>query len=594
MTKAEYIKKLQERLENFSRELQEDILEDYKQHFAEGELQGKSDEEIIEELGNIEDMIRDLPEADLKEDVRRRMPDVEAMQGTSDKAFGRGAEEGASAAGRENAWRNAGESRKQYCSDTETDRFFNYSGKYNAMILSGDEANIYLEPSEDDEIHVECRNVQGKHEYYQYEENDIFYAGIRCGEGTEGCWTGVEGNGKSFTVKLFGHTIISYGRMDGFDNTSLALLVKVPKGMPRLSAEVSSGDIYVQGLTQNELQLESSSGDIKVKKAAAGAIKACASSGDVEVRDTGCSGLFQLETSSGDINMHGIKAGRAEVGASSGDIHIENIKCEEIILESSSGDVSTAGVDAGRFRIETSSGDVGIDGATCRAAEVEVSSGDVSIEHIKFETGSVSADAGDLTVSNSRFMTGEFVSNQGDISLAGLEFGTGTFTTDSGDISGKNMKGVKGCFTVAGGDINLQDEGEDCCREYRCMSDVGDISIQSKAAVYECAADSGDISIIAEGNPKKLSVCMNNGDASVRAKGTPEDVNIQLDNGDIVLKMPDTEGMTATVDVGWGDGVVKWDGNRQEVKKGTFTYGSGASKVNVRTGNGDIAVSGAL
>lgn len=592
MTKAEYMKKLQERLENFGRELQEDILEDYRQHFAEGELQGKSDEEIIEELGNIEDMIRDLPEADLKEDVRRRMPDVEAMQGIG--ASGKGAEERASAAGQESAWRNAGESRKQGDSGAGTDRFFDYSGKYDAMILSGDTANIYLEPSEDDEIHVECRNIEGKYEYYQYEENDIFYAGIRCGGGTGGCWTGIEGNGKSFTVKLFGHTIVSYGRMDGFDDSSPALSVKVPKGMPRLSAEASSGNIYVQGLTQNELQLESSSGDIKVKNVAADSVKACASSGDMEVRDTGCSGLFHLETSSGDINMYGIKAGRAEVGASSGDIRIENIKCDAISLESSSGDVSTSGVDAGSFRIETSSGDVGVDGASCRTAEVEVSSGDVNIEHMKFETGSVSADAGDLTVSNSRFMTGQFVSNQGDISLTGLEFETGTFMTDSGDISGKNTKGTKGSFTVAGGDINLQDEGEECCREYRCMSDMGDISVQSRAAVYECSADSGDISIIAEGAPKKLSVCLSNGDASVRAKGTPENVNIQSDNGDIVLKLPDTEGMTATVDVGWGDGVVKWDGSRQEVKKGTFTYGSGASKVNVRTGNGDIAVSGIL
>ena len=56
MNKQEYMKKLQERLENFGKELQEEIMEDYRQHFAEGENEGKSEEEIIEELGNIEEM----------------------------------------------------------------------------------------------------------------------------------------------------------------------------------------------------------------------------------------------------------------------------------------------------------------------------------------------------------------------------------------------------------------------------------------------------------------------------------------------------------------------------------------------------------
>lgn len=40
MTKQEYLQKLQEKLERFSQELQEEILEDYRQHFAEGRTKG--------------------------------------------------------------------------------------------------------------------------------------------------------------------------------------------------------------------------------------------------------------------------------------------------------------------------------------------------------------------------------------------------------------------------------------------------------------------------------------------------------------------------------------------------------------------------
>ena len=72
MTKQEYLQKLQEKLERFSQELQEEILEDYRQHFAEGENEGKSEYEIIEELGNIEEMIRELSEDELQEEFTKR------------------------------------------------------------------------------------------------------------------------------------------------------------------------------------------------------------------------------------------------------------------------------------------------------------------------------------------------------------------------------------------------------------------------------------------------------------------------------------------------------------------------------------------
>ena len=43
-------------------------MEDYEQHFAEGIAAGKTEEEIMAELGSIEDMIRELPEEDIVQD----------------------------------------------------------------------------------------------------------------------------------------------------------------------------------------------------------------------------------------------------------------------------------------------------------------------------------------------------------------------------------------------------------------------------------------------------------------------------------------------------------------------------------------------
>ncbi|MDE7224277.1 MAG: DUF1700 domain-containing protein, partial [Acetatifactor sp.] len=69
MTKTEYMKTLQEKLQRYNIAVEREILEDYEQHFAEGLAQGHTEEEIITELGNIEDMLQEFSEEDLKQEL---------------------------------------------------------------------------------------------------------------------------------------------------------------------------------------------------------------------------------------------------------------------------------------------------------------------------------------------------------------------------------------------------------------------------------------------------------------------------------------------------------------------------------------------
>lgn len=60
MSKQEYMSKLIEALSGFDKEIREEIINDYEDHFVNGLRSGKSEDEIAEELGSIEELVSDL------------------------------------------------------------------------------------------------------------------------------------------------------------------------------------------------------------------------------------------------------------------------------------------------------------------------------------------------------------------------------------------------------------------------------------------------------------------------------------------------------------------------------------------------------
>ena len=346
MTKQDYMAKLQEKLERFGRELQEEILEDYRQHFAEGANEGKSEEEIIEELGNIEEMIRELAEEDLPGEFAQR-----AME--SGAVAERDVEEPVQQKSEED--KNA--------RDTGAEGNFNYSGNYKSVVLDGKVANIHVERSEDDRIHVnyEAKGLSSQlnYEFYQYEDDGIFYAGVKRRKNLR---EEDDGEEKMVKVTLFGHTIISYGTVGSFGGGQyITLTVKIPREIPKVTAKTNSGNVEIRELVADRVKghtgsgnlaaehvefisagMEAGSGNIKLERikgkelrcnAGSGNIKADAAvadyhlntgSGNIKLKAVGTAETVNLSAGSGSVKLEleGIEGMEATVRTGSGSAHI--------------------------------------------------------------------------------------------------------------------------------------------------------------------------------------------------------------------------------------------------------------------------------
>lgn len=345
MTKAEYMEMLQQRLERFSNELQEEILEDYRQHFAEGEAEGKSEEELIAELGDIEDMICELPEE--AQDAVGMGNEVKLQGNTLPVVSGAG---------------NGNRAREGN---------FVYEGIYPAVVLDGRISTMLVEESPDDKIYVEYRDnseVQ-YHEYYQYVQDGVFYAGFRR---IEGMYEQNENRGGLFD-RIFA-TIMSMQNNGISVKQEITFKVKLPKGLDTIHVKSSSGRIEVKGLVTKLLKVEGGSGRLMLDNLQAETIK--------------------CGNGSGRISLHEIIAQNVKCGTGSGRIEGDGLKVETLNGSTGSGSIQVSTM-ARDIKMGTGSGRIEV---TCGGA----------LEQASFSTGSGSVRVclRDLTGMEAKLVSG--------------------------------------------------------------------------------------------------------------------------------------------------------------------------------------------
>lgn len=424
MTRAEYLGKLQEQLEKFGNELQQEIMEDYRQHFAEGEAEGRTDAEIIQELGNIEDMIQEL-----------RYTEAEVQPGESGKAAtqaqsGQGCGEDASAwQGVEGAAQGSGaegqnaEAEQPFVSNDKA-----CTGNFKGVVLKTGVADIALVQSEDDTVHVDYRNDGSaedkmKYEFYQYEKDGVFYAGVRRNKNYN------DGTQRSFSI---GPTTITFHNNFniGSRNENIALIARVPGNIPEIKMETSSGDIEVSKLTAVKVKGVTASGDVSVSETVLEKLEVTTASGDITANALTVEKL-DFTTASGDANMKGVKSSKTNIVTASGDVSCMEMTSEKIDVKTASGDVNLK-ADAGQYHLVTASGDINLDTAAApEKVEANTVSGDINLRMKAVEGAEVKTNSrsGDITINQDG---NKIDARHGSV----YTFGDGACKVSAGTVSG--------------------------------------------------------------------------------------------------------------------------------------------------------------
>lgn len=367
MTKSEYMEALQNKLECFNRELQQEIVEDYEQHFAEGIAAGKTEEEIMAELGSIEDMIRELPEEDIVQD------NVEDQ--TQERA--------------ENSMPEAGRQ-----SNT-------YPGEYQAVVIDGEIADVCLEQSADGQIHADYSSSDPDYCYYEYEENGTLYMGVKRDQNS------TRTAKRAVKFMLFGKTVkldldSSFEKSfeksfrnawNGGGGSDVKLEVKIPAGIGRVEIKTRNGDIGVQDVTPEELDLKTSSGDVSIQHVTVDRLHLNTASGDVTTERI-CSGSMDVHVTSGDMSLDDAETGIFRFQGASGDLSGNRLRGNEANIRSGSGDVELNGAFE-RYNIGTGSGDMDIRiKAGAKEVRVSTGSGDVELDVTDVESTEVTVGTG--------------------------------------------------------------------------------------------------------------------------------------------------------------------------------------------------------
>jgi DUF4097 and DUF4098 domain-containing protein YvlB len=257
----------------------------------------------------------------------------------------------------------------------------------------------------------------------------------------------------------------------------------------------------------------------------------------------------------------------------------------DVNLKTASGNLKLSNVNSDRIMASTASGDISIDRINTNDLRIKGSSGDISMEEINSTQINAGTMSGDISANK---LTAKFLSlksSSGDIEAKNFNADVIDFKTNSGDLGMDAVEAGECKIRTTSGDINIHEF---------TMNNADISSISGTIEIPQILGDglrvtsvSGDIS--AEVNIKRCHASSKSGDVDVLCRGdiilesgsTSGNINITLKNYN--------HGYTVKSRTTSGALYINYDSQHlRNLKTGSYTYGSLGSELDLNSVSGDI------
>lgn len=454
MKREEYMGALQSALTGFDEELVQEIVSDYEERFRVGLEKGKTEEQVIAELGSIKDLVDELKEMQQGSEGNPKVTitvEGENIHWENDSAgtgkqsgtyyqeksfaetfdaamkkFGKVFDNVMKEAGR--VIEDAAEKMEYHFEEAKRNHYYTYNGdgsySYEGsekdaegepnveqsgqgsvgcrkVVVDADLADVTFRSTQDAQPRAVCHYYSHKtamlYPFYAKQEGDIFYVGVRRNQETEKKSGFFQFNmSPSIEIEIFlpaDVVLVEGGSTSGnFEMNEIA--------PAELVLRTKSGDVNANHLVCDRISLETMSGDIDLINAIAKNTSLGTKSGDCNVEYLeGVNGVacLNIGTASGDADVKNIKATNVEIGTASGDVDAISMMCTNLRLHTASGDIDAADCSGEFMEAGTASGDISIK-ASCKKYSINTSSGEIGLESSMDADITAQSTSGDIDV----------------------------------------------------------------------------------------------------------------------------------------------------------------------------------------------------
>lgn len=333
MKKDEFFAQLRTAFAGMDEKLIMDILSDYENHFKEGMENGKSEEEICEELGNVEE----IRQAFLDENPAAMTINVNLNSDT---------------VGNSDIY----------------NRFYPGIQRVNAQLT---DADIEIKKSSTNDVELSVTGGLA-------DDMEALKETLRV-SASVGTLSIQQEKKAGISVSYAASRL--FGLKVGKCSAGIVIHIAVPEQFEKIKVKNISGDIVVNDISSERFLVEAVSGDISVDQLNTKQCELNSKSGDIKTNNSSAKTLL-IHTGSGDVGVEDCQADELFASSISGDVNVIACKADKMDVVSISGDIKAEFDKSAQCRAKSTSGDCKVTIGNQVDAVVSSTSGDVNVRYI--------------------------------------------------------------------------------------------------------------------------------------------------------------------------------------------------------------------